>query len=121
MLRALLMTLMLVSSATAQAFCGFYVSGADAALYNDATLVVLMRQGQRTVLSMQNSYQGPPEDFAMVVPVPQMLPPASCSRPLVASGGCWKPRKLPHLPRLTMLCLHHTYTAGRWKGPRTST
>ena len=73
MLRALLMTLMLVSSTSAQAFCGFYVSGADASLYNDATLTVLMRSGQRTVLSMQNTYQGPPEAFAMVVPVPQVL------------------------------------------------
>lgn len=56
-----------------RAFCGFYVSGADASLYNDATMVVLMREGTRTVLSMQNNYQGPPEDFAMVVPVPVVL------------------------------------------------
>src|SRR5579864_2695372 len=57
----------------AGAFCGFYVSGADARLTNNATQVVLMREGQRTVLSMQNSYQGPPQDFAMVVPVPIVL------------------------------------------------
>ncbi|HLT35114.1 MAG TPA: DUF2330 domain-containing protein [Enhygromyxa sp.] len=57
----------------AEAFCGFYVAGADAALYNDATMVVLMRDGKRTVLAMQNNYQGPPEDFAMVVPVPVVL------------------------------------------------
>jgi len=58
---------------TSRAFCGFYVSGADASLYNNATMVVLMREGTRTVLSMQNNYQGPPEDFAMVVPVPVVL------------------------------------------------
>src|SRR5450755_2066504 len=57
----------------ARAFCGFYVSGADAKLTNDATQVVLMRDGTRTVLSMQNSYQGPPEDFALVIPVPVVL------------------------------------------------
>ena len=57
----------------AEAFCGFYVAGADAALYNDATMVVLMRDGKRTVLSMQNDYQGPPEDFALVIPVPVVL------------------------------------------------
>jgi len=57
----------------AAAFCGFYVSGADAKLFNNATQVVLMREGTRTVLSMQNAYQGPPEDFAMVVPVPVVL------------------------------------------------
>ena len=57
----------------AGAFCGFYVSGADAKLTNDATQVVLMRDGTRTVLSMQNSYKGPPSDFALVVPVPVVL------------------------------------------------
>jgi hypothetical protein len=54
-------------------FCGFYVSGADQSLFNNATQVVLMRDGVRTVLSMQNNYQGPPQDFAMVVPVPVIL------------------------------------------------
>ncbi len=58
---------------TAHAFCGFYVAGGGAELFNNATQVVLMRDGTRTVLSMQNNYQGPPEDFAMVVPVPVVL------------------------------------------------
>ncbi len=62
-----------VHAPPAEAFCGFYVSGADAKLYNNATMVVLLREGTRTVLSMQNNYQGPPEDFAMVVPVPVVL------------------------------------------------
>ena len=68
---ALLVALAIASPAAA--FCGFYVSGADAKLFNNATQVVLMREGTRTVLSMQNNYQGPPEDFAMVVPVPVVL------------------------------------------------
>ena len=57
----------------ADAFCGFYVERRGAKLFNNATQVVLMREGTRTVLSMQNNYQGPPEDFAMVVPVPVVL------------------------------------------------
>src|SRR5688572_33176727 len=57
----------------ADAFCGFYVGGADSKLFNNATQVVLMREGTRTVLSMQNNYEGPPSDFAMVVPVPVVL------------------------------------------------
>ncbi|MBK9263631.1 MAG: DUF2330 domain-containing protein [Polyangiaceae bacterium] len=61
------------AASSAEGFCGFYVSGADAKLFNNATLVVLMREGTRTVLSMQNNYQGPAEDFAMVVPVPVVL------------------------------------------------
>ena len=55
------------------AFCGFFVSGADAELYNDASQVVLMRKGNRTVMSMSNNYKGPTEAFAMVVPVPVVL------------------------------------------------
>jgi hypothetical protein len=47
--------------------------GGGAELFNNATQVVLMREGTRTVLSMQNNYQGPPEDFAMVIPVPVVL------------------------------------------------
>ena len=39
----------------------------------DATQVVLMRKGTRTVLSMQNNYKGPVEAFAMVIPVPTVL------------------------------------------------
>ncbi len=62
-----------VGPKTASAFCGFYVSGADAKLFNDATQVALMREGTRTALAMQNSYKGPPENFAMVVPVPVVL------------------------------------------------
>jgi MYXO-CTERM domain-containing protein len=62
-----------VAPRPASAFCGFYVGGAGAKLFNNATMVVLMREGTRTVLSMQNNYQGPPERFAMVVPVPVVL------------------------------------------------
>jgi len=57
----------------ADAFCGFYVSGSNQQLAADATQVVLMRKGTRTVLSMQNNYKGPPEAFAMVIPVPVVL------------------------------------------------
>ena len=65
--------LMVIAPATADAFCGFYINGAGSEMFNDATQVVLMRKGTRTVLSMQNNYQGPPENFAMVVPVPVVL------------------------------------------------
>ena len=57
----------------AEAFCGFYINGAGSEMYNDATQVVLMRRGTRTVLSMQNNYKGPPSEFAMVIPVPTVL------------------------------------------------
>lgn len=55
------------------AFCGFYVSKADTSLYNQASQVVIARQGNRTVLTMANDYQGDVKDFALVVPVPVVL------------------------------------------------
>src|SRR5262249_43693073 len=44
-----------------------------AKLTNNASQVVLMRSGNRTVMTMSNTYKGPAEDFAMVVPVPVVL------------------------------------------------
>src|SRR6187200_2040444 len=69
----IVMFTLLATATSAHAFCGFYVSGSGGKMFNDATQVVLMRQGTRTVLSMQNDYKGPLEDFAMVVPVPVVL------------------------------------------------
>src|SRR5499427_5232803 len=57
----------------AAAFCGFFVAGSGAKLTNNASQVVLMRKGNRTVMTMSNNYQGPPASFAMVVPVPVVL------------------------------------------------
>lgn len=73
MLLRLVSTVALLLAGAAHAFCGFYVSSAGADLFNDATMVVLMRDGTRTVLSMQNNYRGPTEDFALVIPVPVIL------------------------------------------------
>jgi hypothetical protein len=57
----------------ALAFCGFYVAKADSSLYNQASQVIIARDGERTVLTMSNDYQGEVKDFAMVVPVPVVL------------------------------------------------
>jgi len=43
------------------------------ALLNKATVVVMLREGTHTVLSFQNDYFGPAEDFGLVVPVPVVL------------------------------------------------
>ena len=58
---------------TAWAFCGFYVAKADAKLYNQASQVILARDGNRTVLTMANDFQGDVKDFAVVIPVPTVL------------------------------------------------
>lgn len=54
-------------------FCGFYVSKADVKLFNKASQVIIARDGQRTVLTMANDFQGDVKDFAVVVPVPVVL------------------------------------------------
>ncbi len=58
---------------TAQAFCGFYVAKADTNLFNQASQVVLVRDGDRTVITMANDFEGDVENFAIVIPVPTMI------------------------------------------------
>ncbi len=57
----------------AQAFCGFYVAKADTGLFNQASQVVLVRDGDRTVLTMANDFQGETDEFAVVIPVPTFI------------------------------------------------
>jgi hypothetical protein len=62
-----------VGAPQASAFCGFYVSKADTTLFNRASQVVLVRDGDRTVLTMANDFRGDPKEFAVVIPVPTVL------------------------------------------------
>lgn len=55
------------------AFCGFYVAKADTDLFNQASKVVVVRDEDRTVITMASDYQGDAKDFAIVVPVPTVL------------------------------------------------
>ncbi len=55
------------------AFCGFYVAKADTELYNSASQVVMVRDDDRTVITMSNDFKGDVRDFAMVVPVPTFI------------------------------------------------
>lgn len=66
----LLVVLALGGASRAEAFCGFYVAKADTTLFNKASQVVLVRDGDRTVLTMANDFKGDPKEFAMVIPVP---------------------------------------------------
>ena len=59
--------------AAAHAFCGFYVASGDAKLFNHASQVALVRDDDRTVITMSNDFQGEPKEFAIVVPVPTVL------------------------------------------------
>jgi hypothetical protein len=66
-------TITFVVATTAQAFCGFYVARADTSLFNKASQVVLVRDDDRTVITMANDFEGDVEDFAVVIPVPTRI------------------------------------------------
>ena len=68
-----LMTLSVWKTTALLSFCGFYVAKADTKLFNKASQVVLVRQGDRTVLTMANDFKGDPKEFAVVIPVPTVL------------------------------------------------
>lgn len=67
------LTFALLWASQANAFCGFYVAKADTKLFNKASKVVLVRDEQRTVVTMANDFQGDVKEFAIVVPVPTVL------------------------------------------------
>ena len=70
---ALMVSVGLGLASPGQAFCGFYVAKADTKLFNKASQVVLVRDGDRTVITMASDYRGDMNEFAMVIPVPTFL------------------------------------------------
>jgi hypothetical protein len=62
-----------LQAAAAQAFCGFYVAKADTKLFNQASQVALVRNGERTVLTMANDFKGDAREFGIVIPVPTFI------------------------------------------------
>jgi hypothetical protein len=70
----LLCSLFILSGITnLHAFCGFYVAKADTKIFNQASKVVMVRDDDRTVLTLANDFQGDVKDFAVVIPVPTVL------------------------------------------------
>jgi hypothetical protein len=57
----------------ASAFCGYYVSRADGALYNRGSKVIYTRVNDTSVITMSSDYRGPAAEFAMIVPAPTVL------------------------------------------------
>jgi hypothetical protein len=78
---ALFLALGIHQVAEAMCFCmvrpppppDFVRRGLETRLLSDASSVILMREGRRTVLTTRGDYRGAPEDFALVVPVPEVL------------------------------------------------
>lgn len=70
---ALLLTIAVCMPEDSFGFCGFYVAKADTKLFNKASQVVLVRDEDKTVITMANDYKGDPDQFAVVVPVPTFI------------------------------------------------
>src|SRR5580765_7550284 len=68
-----LVSIVWCSTSAILGFCGFYVAKADTKLFNKASQVVLVRDGDRTVMTMANDFEGDPKEFAVVIPVPTFL------------------------------------------------
>lgn len=71
--KLLTLFLLLALPGLSQAFCGFYVAKADSKLFNKASQVVMVRDEDRTVLTMSNDFKGDLDEFAVVIPVPTFL------------------------------------------------
>jgi len=60
----------LTLTSSAAAFCGFFVAKGDTKLFNRTNQVIIARDGNRSVFTMMNDYQGDVKDFARIVPIP---------------------------------------------------
>ena len=56
-----------------QSFCGFYVSNGDTKIFNQASEVILVRDGNKNTVTMNSDFKGDVKDFAIVIPVPTVL------------------------------------------------
>ena len=63
----------MATASSANAFCGFYVAKAGTDLFNQSSKVALVRDDDRTVITMANDYQGDLTEFAMVIHVPTTI------------------------------------------------
>ena len=62
-----------LASPSAEAFCGTYVGGADSEFFNEYSQVAIVRKDNQTTLTIVNDIQGTFDDFALVIPVPEVL------------------------------------------------
>src|SRR5256885_17036223 len=71
--RTFILIVTLFAATQAHAFCGFYVAKGNTKLFNRASQVVIVRDQDKTVMTMANDFQGSVRDFAVVIPVPTKI------------------------------------------------
>jgi hypothetical protein len=74
-MRNAVLSLVALWAGPASAFCGTYVGGAGSELTNQTSRIAIARQGNQTTLTLANDFEGNAVDFAMVIPVPEILGP----------------------------------------------
>ena len=67
------MLLLSLFAPPAAAFCGTFVSVGDDAPTNEGSQLAIVRQNGMTTLTMANDVHGSLADFAMVIPIPEIL------------------------------------------------
>ncbi|MDP2317359.1 MAG: DUF2330 domain-containing protein [Pseudomonadota bacterium] len=71
----MILSFLLATLSPAHAFCGTFVGAPGAELTNQSSRVVIGREGNRTTLTLAADYSGDLADFALVLPVPEILGP----------------------------------------------
>lgn len=73
--------ILVLGTTLAHAFCGTFVGGDGALLSNSASQVILAREGTRTTMTLAMDYQGDLTEFALLLPVPEVLLAEDVSSP----------------------------------------
>ena len=55
-------------------FCGTYVGGVGAEFYNNYSQLAVVRDNNQTTLTIVNDVEGNFDSFALVIPVPEVIP-----------------------------------------------
>jgi hypothetical protein len=70
---AVFLALLSLNARTVLAFCGFFVAKVDARLFNHRSEVAIVHENNNTTYNLAFDYQGDPQEFALVLPVPIVL------------------------------------------------
>lgn len=73
--------LALLLPSAAQAFCGTFVGSADSTLTNRASHAVIARDGEYTTLSLAVDVSGDSSEFALLLPMPEVLDASQVTTP----------------------------------------
>jgi hypothetical protein len=71
----LIPNVLLLALSSAWGFCGTYVAAPGSSVTNEASHVIVAREGNLTTLTLANDFAGDVSEFALLIPVPEVLGP----------------------------------------------